>query len=168
MAKITVTITTHEEENTKFSELLKAARVAKNAAEELVDKTRPFIDAAGEAKFDEIVRQCNAFIERSRSAFDVVGYRDMTILSEDLVFVVYGKNKEVVIRTVGGTSIDDIKRVGILNRFLTNKDSFVATWNDFDRLGEFEKAVEREMQRFINRKEDDMRDRIELFDKITK
>lgn len=167
MAKITVTVTTQKEENTRFDELLKASRLAKEAAEELKNKTQPFIDLAGEAKFDEIVRQCNAFIERAKKVFEVIGYRNMDILCNGLKLFVCSTTEHVDIQTTGGTSINDVKRVGLLPRILSDKDRFVATWNDFDRLGTFERAVEKEMKLFIARKECDMRDRVELFNKIT-
>lgn len=167
MAKINVTITTQEEKNTRFDELLKASRLAKDSAEQLKDETQPFIDAAGEAKFDEIVRQCNAFIERARKAFDLIGYHNMEIVCEGLVFAVYN-DPDALIRTIGGTSIGNVKSVGLLPGLLSNKNSFIATWNDFDRLGVFEQAVEKEMEKFINRQECNMHDRIELFNKITK
>lgn len=168
MTKINVTITAQEEKNTRFDELLKASRLAKDAAEQLKDETQPFIDAAGEAKFDEIARQCNAFIERAREVFDLIGYRNMSILCHGLVFDVYKDPDRVLIRTPGGTSIASIKSVGLLPRILSNKNGFVATWNDFDRIGTFEQVVEGEMKKFIDEKECDMRNRVELFNKITK
>lgn len=168
MAKINVTVTTQEEESTRFDELLKASRLIKDAAEKVRDKTQPFIDAAGEAKFDEIARQCKEFIKRAREVFDLIGYRDMSITCKGLILDVYRDPDRIVIRTMGGTSIDSIKSVGLLPGLLSNKNSFITTWNDFDRIGTFEQAVEKEMEKFINRQECDMRDRVELFNKITK
>lgn len=168
MTKINVTITTQEEKNTRFDELLKASRLAKDAAEQLKDETQPFIDAAGEAKFDEIARQCNEFIKRAREVFDVIGYHNMNIVCKGLVFDVYNDPDRLLIRTIGGTSIGSVKSVGLLPGLLSNKNSFIATWNDFDCIGTFEQAVEKEMEKFINRQECDMNDRVELFNKITK
>lgn len=146
MAKITVTITTTPEED-RIEALLAAAKQTKEYADAIKAKTQPIIDCAGKAKFDEIVRQLDEWLEKARRVFELTGDWEHTWCISDVVLRSF-HNKEMYFTVYGGVKIHEVEIRGFLPHIL-KEHGLVADWNEDKVLERLDRQLEAVLRRFV-------------------
>lgn len=166
MAKITVTITTEEEKKpSKIDALLEAAVKTKAYADNVKAVKQPIIELAGEAKFDEIVRQLDEALERVKRVFSVTGNWEQC-WNFGWILLKSSTPNDICFIVSGGTEIHEVKKNGVLPPYVFGLYGLVPEWDKDKIIEKIDLALEVELNRFINEQKEKAEKISKTLDKI--
>ena len=146
MAEIKITITTIPEED-RIEALLNAAKQTKEYADAVKAKTQPLINCAGKAKFEEIVRQLDEWIEKASRVFELTGDWEHTWCYSGITLRSYN-SKEIYFTVGGGTKLHEVELRGVLP-LLLKEHQLVSEWNEAKIIEKLDKSLEAVLRRFV-------------------
>lgn len=166
MAKITVTITTEEEKKpSKIDALLEAAVKTKAYADNVKAVKQPIIELAGEAKFDEIVRQLDEALERVKKVFSVTGNWEQCWDFGWIILKSYNEHN-IYFVVSGGTKLHEVKKNGVLPRYILGLYGLVPEWDEDRIIEKIDLELERELNKFIIKQKEKAEEVSKTLDKI--